>query len=432
MFAAVIIQLLEDNIMLSSINYQHPKTPLESTMVTVLQELERRKYPKESLYRYSRIFRHLLQFAFNTGLDQFSEELISQFLQDYRAAKRKKGHGLTKRMRDAVCGIRMLSSFALTGTCPSFRPCKSLPVMPKTLAPQMDSFLHYWKHERNASWKTLDYGRWALSQFILFAHSRGVRSWSDVRPELCTDFFADKAHLSPRSLKLIANVLRVFFRYHFTRGTITRDWSHHVPQFRGFRNQRIPAIWPEAAVKSLLVAVDRSRPKGKRDYAILLLACRLGMRAGDIRDLQLDNLNWDDSRIEFRQSKTGRKTIVPLTNEIGEALIDYLQNGRPATDYREIFLRAQVPYTPLLKGNKLYGIVEKYRILAGIELPQQAKGMHSLRHTVASRLLNAGNSLETISDILGHASLDTTRIYTRVGVEQLRCAALDPEESIHA
>ena len=124
--------------------------------------------------------------------------------------------------------------------------------------------------------------------------------------------------------------------------------------------------------------------------------------------------------------------ILPLTEEIGLALIDYLKNARPSTGYREIFLRAIAPYTPFSRENKLHGIITKYRELAGIALPQQAKGMHSLRHTVASHLLKAGNPLESITDILGHASIDTTRIYTRIDVEQLRSVALDPEESIHA
>jgi len=326
----------------------------------------------------------------------------------------------------------MLSSFANTGACASVHPCKPLPVLPKSLTPEMESFLSYWERDRQTSLKTLDYGRWTLSQFILFANGKGLRSWSDLKPELCTEFFATKTHFSPRSLKLMATVLRVFFRYHFAHGTLAYDWSYHMPQFRGFSNQRIPAIWPETAASSLLAAVDRSYPKGKRDYAILLLACRLGMRAGDIRDLRFDNLNWDDAYIEFRQGKTKRKVIVPLTNEIGEALIDYLRHGRPTSDCREIFLRSQVPYTPLSRYNKLYGIIDKYRRLAGVELPQQACGMHSLRHTIANRLLNAGNPLEAISDLLGHTSLDTTKLYTRVDVEQLRCAALDEEVLLHA
>lgn len=415
--------------MLLRLDYQHPRSLLEASMIDTLHDLEHRAYPKTSLYRYGRIFRHLLQFAFKTGHEQISDELISDFLQEYRSAKSERDERL--RSRDAMCAIRMLSSIIHAGVCASVRPCRPLPTLPKSLSPAMEEFLAYWELERETSWKTLDYGRWTLTQFILFVHGKGLRSWQDIKPELCTEFFAAKTHLSPRSLKLMATVLRVFFRYHFTHGNLARDWSYHLPQFRGFRNQRIPAIWPGTAVNALLAAVDRSYPKGKRDYAILLLAARLGMRAGDIRDLRFDNLNWDDARIEFRQSKTGRKVILPLTDEIGKALIDYLQHGRPTSDYREIFLRAQLPHIPLLKGNKFYGIIDKYRKLAGIELPQKTHGMHSLRHTVASRLLNAGNPLETISDLLGHTSLDTTLHYARVDEELLRSAALDEEALFH-
>ncbi len=432
MFAAIIIQLLENNIMLPSINYQQPRTPLETAMVATLQELEVRGYSEKSLYQYSRIFRHLLQYADRKGVERFSAELSAQFLKEYETADITKKIYPKTRMKHACCVMRMLSSFVFTGACPRIRPNKQSPALPDSLAVEMSTFLHYWEHDRDVSWKTLQYGKWALSQFILFAYKKGIRSWSDIKPELFTEFFATKTNLSPRSLKLMATVLRVFLRYRFINGSMERDWSDHVPQYRGFKNQRIPAIWPDQAVKSLLAAVDRDRPKGKRDYAILLLACRLGMRAGDIRSLRLENLNWDNDHIEFLQGKTGRKMILPLTEEIGLALIDYLKNARPSTRYHEIFLRAIAPYTPFSRENKLRGIITKYRELADIVLPQQAKGMHSLRHTLASRLLKAGNPLESISDILGHASIDTTRIYTRIDVEQLRCVALGPEVSNYA
>lgn len=400
-------------------------------MIDTLEALQLRMYNPKSLYRYSRIFKHLLQFAFNTGADHLSEDLTTRFLQKYRIANGRSARRIYSRSQDATCAIRMLSSIASTGTCATIRSCNPLPVLPKFLTAEMESFFSYWKRDRQTSSQTLKYGRWTLSQFILFADGKGLRSWSDIKPGLCTEFFSTKTQYSPRSLRLMATVLRVFFRYHFAHGTFAKDWSYYVPQFRGFSNQRIPAIWSETAVDSLLAAVDRSYPKGKRDYAILLLACRLGMRAGDIRDLRFDNLNWDDAYIDFRQGKTNRKAIVPLTNEIGEALIDYMRYGRPTSDCREIFLRSTVPYTALSKNNKLYGIIDKYRRLAGVELPEQACGMHSLRHTFANRLLNAGNTLETISDLMGHASLDTTCVYTRVDVEQLRYAALDEEILFH-
>ena len=418
--------------MLPSIDYQHPKNPLESAIVATLQELENRGYSDSSLSRYSRIFRHLLRIATRKGVREFSTELSTQFLKEYKTADISRKICSKTRMDNARRGMRMLSSFVFTGACPSIVPNKQSPVLPNSLAGELNSFLHYWKHERDVSWKTLDCGKWALSQFILFAHQNGTRSWSDIKPELFTKFFATKTNLSPRSLKLLSTVLRVFLRYHFINGTMERDWSYHVPRYRGFNNQRIPAIWSDEAIESLLAAVDRNRPKGKRDYAILLLACRLGMRAGDICNLQIENLNWDDGRIEFSQGKSGRKTILPLTEEVGLALIDYLKNARPSTGCRDVFLRTQAPYTPLSRMNNFYDIITEYRELAGIVLPQQAKGMHSLRHTLASRLLKAGNPLESIADILGHASIDSTRIYTRIDIEQLRSVALDPEESIHA
>jgi len=429
---AVIHQFSEDNMMLPSINYQNPKTPLESAMVTTLQELEIRGYSDGSLSCYSRIFRHLLRIAKRKGVREFSTELSTQFLKEYQTAGISGKICSKTRMEDALRGMRMLSSLVFTGACPLILHSKHPPVLPNSLAGELNNFLHYWEHERDVSWKTLECGKWALSQFILFAHQKGIRSWSDIKPELFTKFFETKTNLSQRSLKLMSTVLRVFLRYQFINGTMKRDWSYHVPQYRGFNNQRIPAIWSDEAIKSLLAAVDRNRPKGKRDYAILLLACRLGMRAGDIRNLQIENLNWCDGRIEFNQGKSGRKMIMPLTEEIGLALIDYLKNARPLTGYRDVFLRIQAPYIPLSPSNNLRDIITKYRELAGIMLPHQATGMHSLRHTLASRLLKAGNPLESITDILGHASIDTTRIYTRIDVEQLRSVALDPEESIHA
>ena len=408
--------------LLPSIDFQHQKTSLESLMVDTLKYLESRSYSELSLSHYNRAFRHLLQFANQEGIETFSDELSAQFLRGFNRAY----------MGDAFRGMRMLSSFAFTGTYPCIAPIKKKPVLPSSLVDELNSFLHYWEYERNVSWKTLRTGKWVLSQFILFMHKKGTHSWSGIRPDIFTRFFATKTNLSPSSLKLMSGVLRFFLRYHFMNGTIKQDWSHHVPQFRGFDNQCIPAIWPDEAIKSLLSAVDRSHSKGKRDYAILLLACRLGMRAGDIRNLRIENLNWDESCIEFNLGKSGKRMNLPLTEEIGVALIDYLKNARPSTDYREIFLRFLAPYTPLGRANNFHSIITKYRELAGIVLPQQAKGMHSLRHTLASRLLKAGNPLESIADILGHTSIDTTRIYTRIDVEQLRSVALDPEDSIHA
>ncbi len=158
----------------------------------------------------------------------------------------------------------------------------------------------------------------------------------------------------------------------------------------------------------------------------------MGMRVGDIRTLRLDQLHWDSSTIEIVQSKTGMPLRLPLTSEVGEALIDYLKSGRPQTTHREVFLKVKPPFDPFT-GNNLHHIVTYWRLLAGIKFQTpQKRGIHSLRHTLATRLLQKGTPFTTIAEILGHTSLESTRIYAKADVEALRTVALDPEEVNHA
>src|SRR5437762_6470606 len=156
------------------------------------------------------------------------------------------------------------------------------------------------------------------------------------------------------------------------------------------------------------------------------------MRVGYNRTLKLDQLHWEDSTIEITQSKTGTPLRLPLTNEVGEALIDYLKSARPQTAHREVFLKANPPFDPF-RGNNLHHIVTYWRLLGGIRFRTvQKRGFHSLRHTLATRLLEKDTPLTTIAEILGHSSLESTRIYAKADVEALRTVALDPEEVTHA
>ncbi len=232
---------------------------------------------------------------------------------------------------------------------------------------------------------------------------------------------------------MIVSDLRSFLRFLYMENLVSVDLSPHVPTIRVPRDARLPSVWRPEDVAALLAAVDRASPKGKRDYAILLLACRLGLRVGDIRTLRLDHLRWDTARLEKPQEKTSQWLTLPLDEEVGDALIDYLQHGRPVTQYREVFLRVNAPIEPLGATNNLHHLITFYRRRAGIPLPaRQEKGLHSLRHTVATRLLEADTPLETIAAILGHRSLDATRLYTKVDVEALRSVAIEVEEGDHA
>jgi integrase len=266
----------------------------------------------------------------------------------------------------------------------------------------------------------------------MYLASRGVPDVRCIDVETVSGFVTSLCHLIPRTLATVVSDLRSFLRYLAMEGMVPASLVERIPRLRVRQDERIPDVWRAEDVAALLAAIDRGSPVGKRDYAIVLLAARLGMRVGDIRDLRLEDLRWDEARIERPQSKTGVPVVLPLTDEIGEAVIAYLREGRPPTTRREVFLRHLAPFEPFGPNDNLHHIVTTYRRRAGIKLPKQSrKGLHSLRHTVATRLLEAGVALETISGVMGHLSPETTRIYTKVDLAALRSAALDIEEVPH-
>lgn len=412
-----------------SVDLAHPRNALERIVAEARRGLERRGYMYQSLYEITRHWRHFLEFAAEREAENFSVELAVAYVTDWEAR-----HLGQDRYTSAVKrAMHILVDYHLHGTWDRHPERMNDPVLsPSALSADLARFLDYWRDERRVSRNTLIYGRRYLTHWLMFLEDKGINSWSQVTECVFTDFIASKVHMRPGSLELVSCVLRLFIKFLFTQGVVSRDWSENVPRFRRRKVERLPSRWTPEELNALLSAVDRASPVGKRDYAILLLACRLGMRASDIRTLLLDELHWERGTIEFSQTKTGRRATLPLTEEVGHALIDYLRHGRPVSEHREVFLRCVRPYEPFAHGNKFYPIITKYRRRAGIALrPDVARGMHSLRHTVATRLLEAEVPLETISDVLGHASLETTRVYARLDIAALRQVALGVEEVDH-
>ena len=198
-----------------------------------------------------------------------------------------------------------------------------------------------------------------------------------------------------------------------------------VPHVKIDKTSRIPSAYRKEEVQQLLNSVDRGNPKGKRDYAILLLASRLGMRAGDICALSFAHLKWSQNVIELLQGKTQEPVVLPLLPDIGSAIIEYLKYGRPETDSSTIFVRHTCPITPLTPPT-LHSIVWHYLQRAGVHVPDGKKhGPHALRHSLASALLENNVPLPIISEVLGHTSTQTTTLYLKIDLPHLRQCALD-------
>ena len=409
------------------------KSSLKQLVADAIVEIDRLGYSRRSRNRYRATWEHLVEFADRKQLGgEFSEDLVARFLEEYRVGDDELGSGDGWR-RHMVWGVKVLADFAEGGhierTFIEVAAIRLAPPMQRTLC----DYQQYCKDRLHVRPATLERRTSHLKVFLDFLHSRKGRTLEEIQSLDLSEFVSYRDHLIPKSVARIVSDVRSFLRFLTMRGILARDLSGELPRIRVPRDAAIPSVWEHELIIRLLAAVDRSSAKGKRDYAILLLACRLGLRVGDIRTLKLDQLHWDESTIEVAQSKTDMPLILPLTGEVGEALIDYLKSGRPAAAHREVFLKANPPFDPFAADSNLHQIVSHWRRLAGIRFrTAQKRGMHSLRHTFATRLLEKGTPFPAIAEILGHTSLESTRIYAKADVESLRSVALDPEEVNHA
>lgn len=178
---------------------------------------------------------------------------------------------------------------------------------------------------------------------------------------------------------------------------------------------------------AILNAVGREDSAGKRDYAVLLLTIQSGLRAGDIRNLRIPDIDWKRKKIHLVMGKTGQPIDIPLLDPVGWSIIDYLKNGRPVVSHDHVFVRHRAPFGQL-GGSELGTALRRYIVKAGIDTKGRGHhGLHSLRNTLAGNMLTSGAPLPVISQILGHQDIKATEIYLKVDIEHLRRCALDPD-----
>jgi len=363
---------------------------------------------------------------------EYSEDLAVRFSDAYRMHDGECLKPRERWRRHVVFGVAMLGAFAREGRIERPRIDPQSIQVPAQMKKPLREYEQYCRERRHLRSATLRGRMREIAVFADFLRSRNIATLDQMQPADVTAFVTSRHHLKRKTVSRIVSDVRSFLQFLLLRGILQRDLSHTLPKIRIPQNATIPSVWDPELVVRLLKAVDRSSPKGKRDYAILLLASRLGLRAADIRTLRLDDLKWEAATIEITQSKSLAPLCLPLTEEVGEALIDYLKSGRPETDRREVFLTLAPPSLPFTGEGNLHHIINYWKQLAGIHFrTKQRHGLHSLRHTLATKLLSEQTPFHVISEILGHATTASTLIYAKADVEALRTAALDPEEVRH-
>lgn len=234
-------------------------------------------------------------------------------------------------------------------------------------------------------------------------------------------FVQDQAQRLPvKQAKLMTTALRSFLRYARHRGELRLDLVAAVPIVANWSRVSIPRAIPPDQVRQLLSSIDRHTAMGRRDYAILLLLARLGLRAGQVASLELDGVDWSMGKLSVR-GKGGRPSELPLPAEVGKAIAAYLRRGRPPSASRRLFLRVRAPHRGFQDSTSVSTLVAHALKRAGIDAP--TRGAHQFRHGLASEMLRNDASLAEIGAVLGHAHPDTTRIYTKIDLKALRAIA---------
>lgn len=275
----------------------------------------------------------------------------------------------------------------------------------------------YMRNERGIKESTLQHYRSNLYAFERYLQNIGIKELRNLSPVILSGFVTSSSGLCKNSIGIRCTAVRILIRYLYREQIIANDLSGVLDSPRNYRLSSIPRSITWDDVNRMLEAVDRRAPIGKRDHAILLLLVTYGLRSREIAAMTIDDIDWRQGRIRVPERKAGHSTAYPLSTIVGEAILDYLQHGRPKTSDRHIFFRTRPPYTPMTYEN-VSGRAARYLRKAGI--PVSRPGSHTLRHTCVQRLVDAGFSLKTIGDYVGHGSADSTAIYAKVALDVLR------------
>ncbi len=295
--------------------------------------------------------------------------------------------------------------------------------------PLMDAYLKWMRDYQHTSEGTVGVRCHSITQFLEWlgpeATPEGLLRLSSDKIE---DFFINYTRSTGRSAqRAMQSALRTFLRFCFHNGYIKQPLDRAVPALRIYKLATVPRGLSDIQAQRVLRCIDRNSHVGRRDYAIVQLLYTYGVRGGQVRVLGLEHIDWAQNQILFKASKHGKDSLLPLTEEVGDALLDYPQNSRPAYSYPHVFLTSRAPYHPFSYSSTLSAIVERRIKAAGIQIP--SKGAHAFRHCFATRMLQKGHPLKAIADVLGHRHLGTTFIYTKVNFNALRQVALEwPEE----
>lgn len=387
----------------------------------VVAYLHKLSYSDSRISQYRSAWQRLAAFMKDKNLHQYSATVGESFIY-YLIADRSYDE-LERWEKDIIQCANVLTEFQEIGSV-KFRRIQKFRELKGPVGETMTDYFAYRKSLGIAQ-TTVDEYKLHLSRFLHYLNENKIIKIGSVNQKHIMEFINNLGFYTPHTRHRMLSILKGYFRYLYDNNQLEIDYSQLIPKDKFNKQPKLPTVYSMDEVESLISAIDRSNPKGKRDYAMILLAARLGLRASDICNIKFENLQWEQNLIVLTQNKTGNKIELPLMSEFGEAVIDYLKYGRPVSKLPYIFLRMVSPYDRLNRST-LHSIVCFYLRRAGISYDGERKhGPHALRHSLAGILLEKKTPIPVISEVLGHKNTESTKLYLRIDIESLRQCALE-------
>lgn len=384
--------------------------PLGPYLTAYAQRLHDEGYATQSGQLQLRMLGH-----FNEWLERqriVATAVTPATLERYVRSRRKAGK---LRRGDAAALSRMLGMLRRDHAEPSSPPLTPIQVV-------VQQFQHYLRQERSLAEPTITNYTPMVTAFLDACFPTGLPDFQRLAAGEIADFVRRQAdRITTKRATTVVTALRSFLRYLLHRGVITTDLAACVPTIATWSLSTVPKFLHAEQIQRVLDACDRETAVGKRNYAILLLLARLGLRAGEVVALTLADIDWDAGLITVR-GKGKRVAQMPVSVEVGAAMADYLRHARPGCASRRVFIRGKAPLTGFANSVAICSVVDRALQAASVESPY--RGAHLFRHSLATHMLTQGATLPEIGDVLRHRRPDTTAIYAKVDVVSLRSIAL--------
>lgn len=394
-----------------------PTTELSNQIEKLKGVMEQKKYSAYEIDTMNRIWQTLLVYAENNPSDKFNEEYRQQFISSI--------YGEAMENRDSMYRItralNMLSDFI------SFKVIFRQYCTPKTVFSEgfKDGFEVFIASEkkRNLADGTMHCIFVRLIRLHDYLIDTGFLNFNQITRQALSTYVLSLARYSTTYTSETLRILRRFLDFAYEKNYCKESLSDCIPHVKNLRQQKLPNVFTTEEINKILDSVDRNNPVGKRNYAIILIAAKTGLRSSDIRSLRFNDIDWDNKTVNITQIKTNKSLSLPLQDDVGWAIIDYLKHGRPETDCNNIFVSHTYPYGEL---TTLCNIVPRQMRKAGIKSPANKRtGMHSFRHSLATRMLENDVPMSVVSQTLGHADITSTEVYLRISIKQLSKCGLE-------